>query len=87
MNTTRLRLGILFIGFFLTSSTLIPTQVIAQSSHNSLKSGPYVDKLLYKVISQQDEQVQALIDNEIDIVGDMIAAESLDSMLRHSRWK
>ena len=51
------------------------------------KSGPYVDKIVYNVIEGDDQQVLALQNDEIDLVGDMVdpthlatlqAAEGID---------
>ncbi len=49
-----------------------PTQVNAQFIVPAgPKNGPYVDKLVYKVIVGDDQQVLALQNNEIDLIGDM----------------
>ncbi len=56
-------IGILATGFILAPSTAAQTPA---------SSGPYVDKLLYKVIEGGEQQVLALQDDEIDIVGDMV---------------
>ncbi|MDF1539420.1 MAG: ABC transporter substrate-binding protein [Candidatus Thorarchaeota archaeon] len=44
-------------------------------------SGPYVDKIVYKVITQDDQQVLALQDDEIDLIGDMIDPVFLETLL------
>ncbi len=37
-----------------------------------LKSGPYIDNILFSIISSDSQQVQALLDNEIDLIGGVI---------------
>jgi len=44
-------------------------------------SGPYVDKLVYNVITQDDQQVLALQDDEIDLIGDMVDPQFLDTLV------
>lgn len=46
--------------------------------------GPYVDKVLYQVISQDDEEVLALLDNEIDLIGDEIDPSFLQMLMEAS---
>ena len=46
----------------------------------TLKSGPYVDKLVFNVITQDDQQVLALQDDEIDLIGDMVDPSFLDTL-------
>ncbi len=41
-------------------------------------SGPYVDKVIFKVITGPDVQVQALLDDEIDHIADNVEAEYID---------
>ncbi len=43
-------------------------------------AGPYVDTLLFKVIAQDDQQVLALLDNEIDLIGDSVDPVFLDTL-------
>ena len=67
------RVGIL-IAVTLLGSTLIlaPLEASAVEVSPSLKTGPYIDKILFKVIPQENQQALALLDNEIDIIGDSI---------------
>ncbi len=44
------------------------------------KSGPYIDKLVFKVITQDDQQVNALQNGEIDVIGDMIDPSFLPAL-------
>jgi ABC-type transport system substrate-binding protein len=46
----------------------------------TFKSGPYVDKLVFNVITQDDQQVLALQDDEIDLIGDMVDPSFLDTL-------
>ncbi|MFW9849111.1 MAG: ABC transporter substrate-binding protein, partial [Candidatus Thorarchaeota archaeon] len=50
----------------------LPLGVDAQSVLFQEKSGPFVNKIVYNVITQDDQQVLALYDNEIDVIGDMV---------------
>ncbi len=43
-------------------------------------SGPYVDTLLFKVIGGNDQQVLALKNNEIDIIGDIVDTAYIDEL-------
>ncbi len=45
------------------------------------KSGPYIDKLVFNVITQDDQQVLALQDDEIDLIGDMVDPSFLDTLI------
>ncbi len=44
------------------------------------KNGPYVDKIVYNVIEGDDQQVLALQNNEIDLIGDMVDPAFLASL-------
>ncbi len=44
------------------------------------KSGPYIDKLVFNVITQDDQQVLALQNNEIDLIGDMVDPSFLPAL-------
>ncbi|MFX1578802.1 MAG: ABC transporter substrate-binding protein, partial [Promethearchaeota archaeon] len=39
---------------------------------DDVKGGPYVDKVVYKVISQNDQQILALQNDEVDMIGDTV---------------
>jgi ABC-type transport system substrate-binding protein len=65
------------------SSTSIASARLTEPS----KAGPYVDKVVYQVISADDQQVLSLLNDEIDLIGDSIdpvflpqleAAEDID---------
>ncbi len=57
-----------------------PSMVSGQNPEDPIKSGPYVDKVMFKVITQDDQQVLALYDDEIDLIGDPIAPSFLDTL-------
>ncbi|MCK5150818.1 MAG: hypothetical protein KAQ65_03215 [Candidatus Thorarchaeota archaeon] len=64
------------------SISLVPITVNGQSVPNtSLKTGPFLDKILYKLITQDDQQVLALYDDEIDIIGNMVDPAFLDTLI------
>ena len=50
-------------------AVLLPATDSTQLADYSSK-GPYVDKLLYKVIEAEDQQVLGLINDQIDMIGD-----------------
>ncbi|RDE15927.1 MAG: hypothetical protein C4K49_05635 [Candidatus Thorarchaeota archaeon] len=43
-------------------------------------TGPFVDEIVYNVISSDDQQVLALVNNEIDIIGDVVDATYLQQL-------
>ncbi|MHA1882002.1 MAG: ABC transporter substrate-binding protein [Candidatus Thorarchaeota archaeon] len=45
------------------------------------KNGPYVDKIVFDVITQDDQQVLALVDNEIDVIDQQIDPTFLETLL------
>ncbi|MHA1929980.1 MAG: ABC transporter substrate-binding protein [Candidatus Thorarchaeota archaeon] len=62
------------------SSALTPL-ITSASPSVPLKNGPFVDKLRFEVITQDDQQIEALLDDEVDIVGDMIDPTFLGTLL------
>ena len=54
--------------------------VMAQSFDTPLKSGPFVDRLVFNVIRQDDQQVLALMNDEIDVIGDTIEPIFIESL-------
>ena len=54
--------------------------VMAQSFDTLLKSGPFVDKLVFNVIAQDEQQVLALMNDEIDLIGDTIDPSFMESL-------
>jgi len=63
-----------------TLMAISPFFVSAATVPGSAKSGPYVDKLVFKVITGPDQQVLALLNNEIDLIGDMVDPQFLPSL-------
>jgi len=45
-----------------------------------LKTGPFVDKLVFNVIEGDDQQVLALLNDEIDLIGDMVDPTHLPTL-------
>ncbi|MFW9847897.1 MAG: ABC transporter substrate-binding protein [Candidatus Thorarchaeota archaeon] len=75
------KLAILFVISFLiilSSFNYCVTTAEAQVSNNG--SGPYIDKLIYNVITQDSQQVLALQDDEIDLIGDVVDPAFLDTL-------
>jgi ABC-type transport system substrate-binding protein len=54
--------------------------VMAQSFDTPLKSGPFIDKLVFNVITQEDQRVLALMNDEIDLIGDMVDPSFIESL-------
>jgi peptide/nickel transport system substrate-binding protein len=73
-------LALSFIAVF-TLMTAGPLLVDAQTTlPGTLKNGPYVNKVVFNVITQDDQQVLALQDDEIDLIGDMVDPSFLDTL-------
>jgi len=66
--------------YIIAGPLLIPNAVPALISESSLKSGPYVDKIRYDIITQDDHQVLALQGNEIDLIGGWVDPTFLDTL-------
>ncbi|MFW9909958.1 MAG: ABC transporter substrate-binding protein, partial [Candidatus Thorarchaeota archaeon] len=47
---------------------------------DGLKTGPFLDKVVYNVLTQDDQQVIALQDNEIDLIGDMVDPSFIETL-------
>ncbi len=54
--------------------------VMAQSFDTPLKSGPFVNKLVFNVMPQDEQQVLALMNDEIDLIGDTIDPSFIESL-------
>ncbi len=60
---------------------LFPTSIRSQSLPElGLKNGPFVDKIQFKVIPGDDQQVLALLNDEIDLIGSMIHPSFLSQL-------
>ncbi|TXT55419.1 MAG: exported protein of unknown function [Candidatus Thorarchaeota archaeon] len=62
--------GILFSSIVII--LLSAMSVSAQPLNSQGVMGPYVDQIIFKVISGENEQVEALLNDEVDIIGDMV---------------
>ncbi|MHA2423245.1 MAG: ABC transporter substrate-binding protein [Candidatus Thorarchaeota archaeon] len=80
-NTTTKRM----IAFSLVAAFLImavsPAFAQAQTALGHAKTGPFVDKIVFDVITQEDQQVIALQDNEIDIIDQQLDPTYLDTLV------
>ncbi len=47
----------------------LPAPALAQPPPGGLKSGPYIDKIVYDIIPDPVDQTTALLNNEIDLIG------------------
>ena len=69
--------GLLVIALLL-SPLLTPTLSRAEDSFVAV--GPYVDKVVYNVIYDDDESINALLNNEIDLIGEWIQPDYLEAL-------
>ena len=80
MNSSTYRCGLVFsllmLLFIPTGNTLDAYAATSFSIH----SGPFVDKIVFDVITGDDQQVFALINDDIDIIGDMIDPQYLEEL-------
>ncbi len=70
----------LIILLSITISFCSPVLSNAQLSDDYLKNGAYVEKIVYNVIQGDDQQILALQNNEIDLIGDMIDPTCLPTL-------
>jgi len=70
-------LGLVSVLLF-TSQLVIPSIAVALDYPD--KHGPYLDYIEYKVLTGDDLQNEALINGEIDVIGDMISSSSLTQL-------
>ncbi len=78
-NKKRLTELILLITVF--STGFMPILVSAQNDLDyHPKTGPFADKIIYRVITQDDQQVLALQDDEIDLIGDLVNPSFLETL-------
>jgi ABC-type transport system substrate-binding protein len=73
------------IAFSLVAAFLImavsPAFAQAQTTTGHFKTGPFVDKIVFDVITQEDQQVIALQDDEIDIIDQQLDPTYLDTLI------
>ncbi|TXT54104.1 MAG: Periplasmic dipeptide transport protein [Candidatus Thorarchaeota archaeon] len=72
-NITKKRaLSVIFIFAFMLMA-VSPGLIAAQGTlPGHAKSGPYIDKLVFNVITGDDAQVLALLDDDIDLIGEQV---------------
>ncbi|MHA2265316.1 MAG: ABC transporter substrate-binding protein [Candidatus Thorarchaeota archaeon] len=69
----KIRKALLPIIFLLiSSSSIVPSLQTMPAIPNTLKSGPFLDRIVFATFESEEEQVQALLANEVDIIGMMI---------------
>ncbi|MHA1907474.1 MAG: ABC transporter substrate-binding protein [Candidatus Thorarchaeota archaeon] len=79
MKRNRLIAGFAIAAFLLMAVS--PLFVQAQTNiYGNEKTGVFVDEIVYDVITQDDQQVLALQDDEIDLIGDMVDPSFLDTL-------
>ncbi|MHA2140287.1 MAG: ABC transporter substrate-binding protein [Candidatus Thorarchaeota archaeon] len=69
MRNPKLAIIVMAIAILLVNTTQFPSAAVFVEDENT---GPFVDKLLYKVISAQDQEVLALLNDEIDLMGTQV---------------
>jgi ABC-type transport system substrate-binding protein len=70
----------LFLAFAFVLMAVSPMFSSAQTLPGSAKSGPYLNKLVYNVITQPDQAVLALQNDQIDLIGDMVDPSFLGTL-------
>ncbi|MHA2424872.1 MAG: ABC transporter substrate-binding protein [Candidatus Thorarchaeota archaeon] len=72
------RTAFLSLAIVLLITLSIPQEVISQEVNFDYRFGPFLDKIVYERISDPDEQMLALQEDEIDIVSEMMDPKFLD---------
>ena len=67
-----MRLGRFVVVLLLFSMMVSMTPQSTTALHQDLHLGPFIEKIVFNVITQDDVQVQHLIEDEIDLIGDMV---------------
>ncbi|NWF95479.1 MAG: hypothetical protein HXY34_05015, partial [Candidatus Thorarchaeota archaeon] len=75
---TKRALAVFLVAAF-TFMAISPLLVSAQTTYYK-HEGPFIEKLRYNVITGDDQQVLALINDEIDLIGDMVDPTHLPSL-------
>ncbi|MCK5239927.1 MAG: hypothetical protein KAR33_10290, partial [Candidatus Thorarchaeota archaeon] len=75
--------GIALVLLFMLPSYVASAQFNYESFHPSCREhwGPYVDKIVYNFIDDEDNQIRALIDDEIDLIDHPINSSFYDLLL------
>ncbi len=74
------RVGRFVIVYVLALLVLAGIPLQASVLQDDLRVGPFVDKIVYNVIVGNDEQVQSLIDDEIDLIGETVHPNYLEEL-------
>ncbi|MFW9847835.1 MAG: ABC transporter substrate-binding protein [Candidatus Thorarchaeota archaeon] len=78
-TTTKKTLAISLVAVFLMMA-VSPAFAQAQTTLGHFKTGPYVDKIVFDVITQEDQQVIALQDGEIDLIDQQLDPTYLETL-------
>ncbi len=70
----------LFLAFAFVLMAVSPMFSSAQTVPGTEKNGPYLNKLVYNVITQPDQAVLALQNDQIDLIGDMVDPSFLGTL-------
>ena len=62
---------------FLLGSGLAMIPAVSAIDHDA--SGPWAENVVYNIITQDDQQVLALLDNEIDMIGAVLESQDIAS--------
>ncbi|MCK5238704.1 MAG: hypothetical protein KAR33_04095 [Candidatus Thorarchaeota archaeon] len=79
-NTTKRMIAISLTVAFLVMA-VSPAFAQAQTTLGHFKTGPFVDKIVFDVITQEDQQVIALQDSEIDIIDQQLDPTYLETLI------
>jgi len=79
MMVSRKASVVLFLAILLFVTTH-QTAGVSDALSASLPGGPFVDSVLFKVTEGYDEQILALINDEIDLIGETIASDYLPAL-------
>ncbi|MFW9911497.1 MAG: ABC transporter substrate-binding protein [Candidatus Thorarchaeota archaeon] len=76
LSKLRISAILLFVSLLM-SIAFVPSVLALAEGENS---GPFVDQLVYKILSSQDEEILALQNDEIDVIGSQIDPIYLDML-------
>lgn len=80
-NKTRRILAIALVTAFL-GMAVSPVLGAAQTVPGSFKNGPFIDKIVFNVITSEDQRVLALQDGNIDLIDDQLDPAFLETLLQ-----
>ncbi|MHA1908722.1 MAG: ABC transporter substrate-binding protein, partial [Candidatus Thorarchaeota archaeon] len=79
-NNSKRVLAMAMVAAFLLMA-VSPVFSSAQTLPGHYKSGPYLDKLVFDVITQEDQRVIALQDGDIDLIDDQLDPSFLETLV------